>query len=198
MITIELLINYSFHVSFLFIPSIILVVFLLYSQINFLPYWILKAIYQDFQNHTGNSIINDIRLFKPFIETEKYIFKISFEGALDISFKYHQLSEFRISYIGYLKKYKIYKKNMDNKLKVESEKIINKELQQFFHKTYYLRDIIQKKNKNLEIHIGGGDRVTNEYKDVFDKDFGIPLEGVLDFLNEIDKYLNSNNSLKKL
>jgi hypothetical protein len=196
MISIELLLNYSFHVSFIFIPSIILVVFLLYVQENFLPYWILKAIYQDFQDYTGNSIINDIRLFKPFIETEKYIFKISFEGALDIYFKHYQLSEFRINYIAPLREYKIYKKNMDKKLKVEYEKIINEELKQFVHKTYYLGDIIQKKNKNIKIHIGGGDRVTN--KSVFGNISGIPLEGVLDFLNEFDKYLNSNNSLKKL
>ena len=85
---------------------------------------------------------------------------------------------------------------MDEKLIGEYEKIINEELKQFVYKTFYLGYIIQKKNKNIEIHIGGGDWVTNE--SVFDKNLGIPLEGVLDFLTEFDKYLHSNNSLNKL
>jgi hypothetical protein len=199
-VSVELLIIYSFNFYFIFIASIFFVICSLFIGNNIIAYKTLKAIYQDIQDYTANSILNDVRPFKPFIETERYIIKSESTG-LGISFKYHQLSEFIISYIGYLKKYKIFKKNMDNKLKADFEKIFNKELKQFFHKTYYLRDIIQKKNKNLEIHIGGGDWVTdNPAFHVFSlaKISGVPLRGALDLIYEFDKYLNSNNSLKKL
>ena len=90
--------NFSFNRLFTILTGMFLMFIIAIFGLYFLPFKVHKAIYPEMQKYTRHSILNEIRFFKPFFETEKYFFEIDGNGEIFINYKHHQFPEFKIKF----------------------------------------------------------------------------------------------------